>query len=182
MTTLYWLSLVVGGGLVLLAEFGDLLHLDLPDFNTDAGAWHILSLRTGIYGLFAFGVTGLLLGWVGEGALTAFAGASVAGLASGAISGFVFRYLRGHQSGEVPADDSLIGLAGRVILPLQRGGTGKILVSRSGREIELLAGAFDVAPDEPVETWTSVVVVEVSAGVALVTPYASPPELPPGEG
>ena len=29
MATLYWLSLVVGGGLVLLSVFGDLLHLDL---------------------------------------------------------------------------------------------------------------------------------------------------------
>lgn len=181
MATLYWLSLVVGGGLVLLSELGDLLHLDLPDFHTDTAAWHILSLRTGIYFLFAFGAAGLLLGLVGQGTVTTLVGASVAGVVSGAISSFVFRYLRGHQSGDVPTDTSLVGLQGRVVLPLQAGGTGKVVVTRAGREIELLASAYDTPAGVAVEKWTEVVVVEVSAGVALVTPYSSPPELPPAE-
>jgi hypothetical protein len=181
MATLYWLSLVVGGGLLLLSAFGDLFHLDTPDVHTDADAWHILSLRTANYFLFAFGAAGLLLGLAGQGTLGALAGASVAGAAAGAISAFAFRYLRGHESGDVPADTSLVGLAGRVVLPLQRGGTGKIVVSRAGREIELLAGAYDTAPDEAVETWTEVVVVEVSVGVALVTPYPGALGLSSGE-
>jgi hypothetical protein len=182
MATLYWLSLVVGGGLVLLSVFGDLLHLDMPDFHTDADAWHILSLRTATYSLFGFGAAGLLLGLAGHGAVATLAGAAAAGAAAGTISSLALRYVRGHQSGDVPDDASLVGLPGRVVLPLQRGGTGKIVVTRAGRELELLASAFDTPSDEAVETWSEIVVVEVSEGIALVTPYPSGPGLPSGEG
>ncbi len=180
MSTLYWMSLVVGGGLALLSLFGDLFHFDMPDFHTDVDAWHILSLRTGIYFLFAFGAAGLLLGVTGQGTWAAFAGASIAGAAAGAISSFAFRYLRNSESGGVPADASLVGLPARVVLALQAGGTGKIVVNRGGRDIELLASAYGES-NPAVETWTDVVIVEVSAGVAQVTPYSSAPGLPPSE-
>jgi hypothetical protein len=181
MATLYWLSLVVGGGLALLSLFGDLLHFDMSDFHADTDAWHILSLRTGTYFLFAFGATGLLAGATGAGAITAFVGAAFAGGTAAALSTAVFRYLRRSESGGVPEDSSLVGLAGRVVLPLSAGGTGKVVVTRGGREIELLARPFDGAPETPVETWTDVVVVEVSSGTALVTPYGDAPQLPPAE-
>jgi hypothetical protein len=45
-------------------------------------------------------------------------------------------------------------------------------VSRAGRDLELLARAFEAEPGVPVETWTDVVIVEVTAGTALVTPYS----------
>jgi hypothetical protein len=172
MATLYWLSLIVGGGLALLSLFGDLLHLDMPDFHADSDAWHVLSLRSGTYLLFAFGATGLLLSAAGVGALPAFVAASFAGVAAGAISTGVFRYLRRSESGDMPEDTSLVGLPGRVVLPLREGGTGKVIVTRAGREIELLAQAFDGGSGAPVETWTDVVIVEVAAGTVLVTPYA----------
>lgn len=177
MATLYWLSLVVGGGLALLSLFGDLLHLDMPDFHPDVGAWHILSLRAGTYFLFAFGATGLLLGASGAGGSTAFVGASFAGVVGAAMSMAVFRYLRSSESGGVPTDESLVGLSGHVVLPLTAGGTGKVVVSRGGREIELLARAFDAGSGPPVETWTEVVIVEVTAGTAFVTPFSDAPQL-----
>jgi hypothetical protein len=172
MATLYWLSLIVGGGLALLSLFGDLLHLELPDFEVDTDAWHVLSLRSGMYLLLAFGATGLLLSASGVGALLAFIAAAFAGAAAAAISSAVFRYLRRSDSGDMPADASLVGLAGRVVLPIQRDGTGKVVVSRAGRDLELLARAFEAEPGVPVETWTDVVIVEVTAGTALVTPYS----------
>lgn len=179
MATLYWLSLVVGGGLVLLSVFGDLLHVDLPDFPSDTDAWHVLSLRSATYFLFAFGATGLLAS--GGGAVAALLAASFAGVAASALSSAVFRYLRGTESGEVPEDASLVGLAGRVVLPLREGGTGKVVVSRGGRDLELLARPFDVEPGTPVESWTEVVIVEVAAGTALVAPYSDAPRLPASE-
>jgi hypothetical protein len=179
MITLYWLALVVGGGLALLSLFGDLVHLDMHDVAADVGAWHILSLRTATYFLFAFGAAGLLVSASGGGGQIALLGASVAGGMSAALSAAAFRYLRRSESGGVPADASLVGLPGRVVLPLRDGGTGKIVVSRGGRDIELLARAFDVATGPPIETWTEVVVVEVAAGTALVTPFSDAPQLPP---
>jgi hypothetical protein len=179
MATLYWLSLVVGGGLVLLSVFGDLLHVDLPDFPSDADAWHVLSLRGATYFLFAFGATGLLAS--GAGAGTALVAASFAGVAAAALSSAVFRYLQGTESGGVPDDASLVGLAGRVVLPLQEGGTGKVVVSRGGREVELLARPFDAEPGSAVESWTEVVIVDVDGGTALVAPYSDAPRLPASE-
>jgi len=170
MATLYWLSLIVGGGLALLSIFGDLLEFDSAD--VDADAWHVLSLRTGTYLLFAFGATGLLLRAAGVGALWGFLAASFAGAVGAAMSVAVFRYLRRSDSGDMPEDASLVGLPGRVVLPIQDGGTGKVIVSRAGRELELLARAFDTESAAPVETWTEVVIVEVTAGTALVTPYS----------
>lgn len=174
MSTLYWLSLVVGGGLVLLSIFGDLLDLDTPDVLPDSDAWHVLSLRSATYFLFAFGATGILLGATGGGALVTFVLASLVGAAGGAISAAVFRYLRRSESGDMPEDSSLVGLAGRIVLPLQSGGTGKVLVNRAGREFELLARAFEPDSSTRVETWTEVVIVEISAGTALVSPYSDP--------
>ena len=73
----------------------------------------------------------------------------------------------------MPDDRSLVGLAGLVVLPL-RPGSGRVVVRRGGREHELMARPFEDAPDA--ETWTSVVVVDVVDGTALVSPYA-PSEL-----
>jgi hypothetical protein len=65
-------------------------------------------------------------------------------------------------------DVSFEGLLGRVVLPL-RSGRGKILVERSGREIELMAECYDKDAQNP-ETWKQVVVVEIRGGTAFVAP------------
>jgi hypothetical protein len=69
------------------------------------------------------------------------------------------------------ADDTFIGRIGRVTLPLSMTGTGKIEIERGGREIELLARPFDREPVDP-GGWTTVVIVEVEGGLALVSPYS----------
>jgi hypothetical protein len=65
-----------------------------------------------------------------------------------------------------------LGLTGRVVLPLSTEGTGKILVSRQGREHELLARPFEQDAEAP-HRWSNVMVIEMRDGVALVQPNDS---------
>src|SRR5690606_31188393 len=121
--------------------------------------------------LMGFGAVGVLLGWLwpaGSPTLTT-AAAAATGLLCAALSALASGYLRRTASGQLPADRSLVGLVGDVVLPLSTD-AGKILVRRAGRELELLARPLDDAA-ENTETWTSVLVVEIRDGVAYVAPY-----------
>lgn len=205
MTTLYWLALVLGGGLALLSLFGDMLGLD-GDAAADAAGgdadlghagdlgghhgggaaaghdgMHILSLRSATYFLFAFGAVGVLLqfAWGGRQPWLGLLAAASTGAAAAFFSAALFGWVARTGSGELPSDRTLAGLAGTMVLPLREGG-GKVQVVRGGREYELLARPFDPAAPAP-ESWTSVVVVEVVDGTALVTPLdiaGSDPFLP----
>jgi hypothetical protein len=178
-TSLYWLALVLGGGLALLSLIGGSLEHHVEHDMPDPDAWHILSLRSATYFLFAFGAVGLLTQAAGSATIVSLAAAlftaSIATIASGAV----FRYLRRSSSGSaVMADSTLVGLTGSVVLPLRRNGGGKIVVRRSGRDIELMARPYEDGDEDP-EQWDQVMVVEVTGGTALVTPYPSLPQLPP---
>jgi len=165
------------------------LHVD-PDLHVDAdadadadvqvdqtagvhpaGEFRILSVRNATYFLFAFGVSGTLLTWIWEGrdAVLTAVFSVLLGLLGGAISTFAFGWMRKTESGRLPGDRGWIGLTGRVTLPLSVDGTGKILVTREGREHELLAQPFDREPAAP-ERWTRVLVLDMRQGVALVSP------------
>lgn len=180
MTALYWFALVVGVGMYLFSVFADTTgaHSDV-DGHVDAGADHhhgldsykLLSLRNATYFMFAFGVTGVSLTWLWGGArglLTALLAVGVGALGAG-ISTVVFGWLRKSESGEMPGDRAWLGATAQVLLPLSSRGTGKILVSRGGRAQELLARPFDDDASNP-ETWSSVLVLEIRDGIALVAP------------
>lgn len=177
MITLFWLALVLGGGLGLLSLMGGALGLEIDDDFGDADAWHILSMRSATYFLFAFGAVGLLTQASGASAIVSAAAGVLTGVAGAFASAALFRYAGRTTTADVPSDGSLVGLTGAVVLPLRRDGDGKIVVRRGGREIELLARPFAPGPDDP-ESWHEVVVVDVSAGTALVTPYSDLQQLP----
>jgi len=195
MNALYWFALVVGAGMFLVSLAGDLfggadvdVHADVDmdvDVSIDADAdvhvdsaghgdtagFRILSVRNATYFMFAFGVSGVLLTLLQQGrhpVLTA-AVATALGVMGGAISSVAFGWVKRTESGHLPGDRGWIGLIGRVTLPLSADGTGKIMVTREGREQELLARPFDREPDRP-EEWTRVLVIGMEQGVALVAP------------
>jgi membrane protein implicated in regulation of membrane protease activity len=175
MNTYYWFALIVGAGLLLFSLLGDADSGHGADVagdgqDGDPHGMRILSMRTATYFLFAFGATGVLAGLTGAGALITALVAGGAGVLSGGLSAAAFRWLQQNQSGALAADDSLVGRIGRVILPLSEHGMGKIEIERSGREIELLARPFDKQPRTP-EAWTTVVIIDVEGGTALVSPY-----------
>lgn len=186
MTTLFWLALVLGGGLALLSLLGDFLGFDHGgDVSADVGgdvggdlaaghadhdAAHILSLRSATYFLLAFGAVGVLLNWAWEGrmSLATLLFSAGTGFAASTFSVKLFRWVARSSSGEMPHDTSLIGLSGQMVLPLKEGG-GKVLVARAGREHELMARPFE--PDAAgAEQWHNVIVVDVVDGTALVSP------------
>ena len=179
MSTIYWAALVLGAGLALLSLAGDIFGGDADvgadadgiDTDHDLGAFRIVTMRNLTYFMMGFGAVGVLLGWLQSDrspVLTA-AIAAATGLLCATMSALAFGYLRRSASGDLPDDRSLVGLVGNVVLPLAHG-SGKILVQRAGREIELLARPLDDAADDS-ETWTSVLVVEVREGIAYVAPY-----------
>jgi membrane protein implicated in regulation of membrane protease activity len=174
MNTYYWFALIVGAGLLLFSLLGDADGGDGADGadgnDADPDGLRILSMRTATYFLFAFGATGILAGLTRAGGLVTAIVAAAAGVFSGGLSAATFRWLKRSQSGALAADDSLVGRVGRVTLPLSENGTGKIEIERSGREIELLARPFDKQPRTP-EAWTTVVIIDVEGGTALVSPY-----------
>ncbi len=184
MSALYWFALIIGAGLLLLSVFGDIFghghgidsahggDLDASGHpHGDIEWFRILSMRNATYFLFAFGATGLLLGWVMGGErpfLTALL-AGLLGVVGGGISAVVFGWVGRTESGYLEDDAGWIGRIGQVVLPLSAEGTGKIMVSRSGRDHELLARPFDRVPESP-DRWRSVVIVELENGIALVAP------------
>jgi hypothetical protein len=180
MSALYMFALVVGVGMYLFSLVADFAgHADVGDHAPDldqAGdhgveGFKILSLRNATYFLFAFGVTGVLLRWAwgGEHTLITALLATVLGVAGGTISSLAFGWVRRSESGLLPGDSGWVGLVGRVTIPLSTASTGKILVERGGREHELLARPFEPDAERP-ERWTSVMVIEMQQGIALVSP------------
>ncbi len=188
MTFFYWLSLVVGGGLFLLSLAGDAVsghghfHVGAGDVGTgglehDDFDWgKLFSLRYLTYAMFGFGAVGVTLGlvWGGERDLTTAVAASLTGITAWLGTATLFGYLRQSESGELATDRSLIGLVGQITLPLLVGSTGKVLVTRGGQTQELLAKPMDES-DANVQSWNSVVIVEMRDGIAFVAPYSEEP-------
>jgi hypothetical protein len=177
MISLYIFALVVGGGLLLLSLMGDVVgaETDAVDLAVDvpggADAGKILTLRHATYFLFGFGAVGtlLVLRWPDAPALLPLAAASGVGIAGSALAGWVFRWLRRTDSGETGGEEQFIGLAGRVVLPLGPGRTGRVLVRQADREYELRALPLDPgAPDA--SSWGEVLVVRMEDGTAFVSP------------
>ncbi len=177
MTFLFWLALVVGGGLLLLSLIGD-SDTDAGGHDIDhevghaGGDWgRILSLRNATYFLFAFGATGTLLQalWKGRDTPLVFVIAAVTGVIAWLLSSVAFSYLKRTDAGELQGDRWLIGRIGNVTIPIKRESTGKITVARAGQTQELLALPHNETDTNP-EEWNSVMVVEIRDGVAYVAP------------
>jgi hypothetical protein len=181
MTFLYWLALVLGGGMFMLSLFGGMFgahgdahhDLDVHAHSHDMEWGKLFSMRSLTYLLFAFGATGVLLSlaWRGDQDLIKAIVAVATGATAWVGSTALFGWLRRSESGDRLTDRSLIGKVGQVTLPLLRGSTGKVLITRSGQTMELLARPMDEKDAQP-ETWNSVVIVEVRDGIAFVTPYS----------
>ncbi len=172
MSFLFWLSLVVGGGLLAMSLIGDAAgEGDGSSTSGDSDWSKIFSLRYATYFLFAFGATGVLLQYVQDGrsTLMTFILATITGVIAWVVSALAFSYLKRTDSGQWRGDRWIIGRTGEVTIPIRAGETGKIMISHGGQTQELLALPHGDAASDP-ELWQSVMVVEVRDGIALVTP------------
>jgi hypothetical protein len=180
MLAVYLFSLILGGGFLLLSVLGGEGEVDVDvdiDVDVDTGdvggdgadAARLLSFRTVVYALFAFGGTGVLLDRVGITGAPALATSLATGAVAGIGVGGLFAWLGRTESGDVPGDETLVGRPARVTLPLSRQRPGTVVVERGGRRISLRALPHATAEGDP-EAWRHVVVIDVDGGVVLVAP------------
>ena len=171
MVTIYWFALIVGGGLLAASLFGDLFGADIDD--PDAGdnqATRILSLRNLTYFLFAFGATGIALKSIAPAAETTTAAiAAAVGLIAAGAAAVLLNYVQRTESGGRTAEDSFVGCMGRLTLPFAEDRAGRVMIQRDDREFELRARPFDAAATMA-RIGTSIIVVEMDGGTALVAP------------
>lgn len=177
MLATYVLALVVGGGLLALSLFGDFFDGDV-DAEAEVGldgseVAKLLSLRALVYALFGFGGTGLVLHLIRAGAQPGSTAliAGAMGLGSGALVSALFGYLKRTEAGAVPGDRSLVGSSGTVLLDIPDGEAGTVRIRSGVRQYRMRARAdVPLGAARTLEAGRSVVVVDVTDGVALVTP------------
>jgi uncharacterized MAPEG superfamily protein len=157
-------------------------HADLdaghagPDVDTTGwshAAAKIFSIRTITYALFGFGAVGTLrtFVWTGGSAVFTVLLAVVTGLLSGALINGAFTWVRRSESGVLEGESAYAGLTGRVTLPIITGSGGRVVVEKGGRWVELRALPHPSTGEQGDPAgWTSVFVVEMQDGVALVAP------------
>jgi hypothetical protein len=131
----------------------------------------LFGLRFWSFATAFFGVTGLLLRFVGVPGATPIA--AVVGVASGLGASVFFRKMTREAVGRVGDVGALVGREGKLLLPVARAQQGKVrLALPAGGNVDLVAEA-----DEALATGAEVIVVEVRGNVAVV---ARAPAVRPG--
>jgi membrane protein implicated in regulation of membrane protease activity len=203
MELLYIAALVFGAGALAVQLFmgGDSDHggaggHDAPHGDGHAGgddahgvlasaALIVLSLRFWVFAAFAFGLTGTLIRMLGLASpLFTLVLATVAGLAAGALAGWVFRALARAESTSSASGDDLIGQLGRVLIAVSATQNGKVRLQLRGQAIDVLAttdegpiGAGEVVLVEAVHDHT-VQVARAPAELLIEPASGDAPRLP----
>jgi membrane protein implicated in regulation of membrane protease activity len=171
MWLVYVLALVVGGGLMLVQAISgghdtvDPGHaLDIQHHGAGPG---LLSIRSFIYGLFAFGFVGAALHIPGiTGRTSALLIALASGVAAGLAAGFTFARLGSAAASGAASLHEAAGRRARVLLPCAADRPGKIRLDLGGQQVDMKA----TTSGPPIPAGAEVVVVEVREDVALVAP------------
>jgi len=167
------------GGVLLFASMVGFGHDGDAHVGGDAGAdqghghdegsswWALLGIRFWSFGCAFFGLTGLLLRWLGGEGLTPFAPviASVVGVGAGLTASATFRMLSRDTVGLVKTAAALVGREGLLLLPVERGQRGKVrLAQPGGGHVDMVAES----DDDAMATGSTVLIVEVRGNVAVV--------------
>jgi membrane protein implicated in regulation of membrane protease activity len=156
------------------------LHLHLPHIHFGGGdLFHFHGTHAGGEGpspfniatfaafLAWFGGTGFLLShYYGVWYLAALAVAFVSGIGGAAlVFWFLFKVLMSKEENLDPADYDMVGVLGRVTIPIRPGGTGEIVFSQAGTRHVAGARSED---GTPVAKGEEVVVTGYEKGIAFV--------------
>lgn len=185
MTAVYVFCAAVGVPLLLWFAFigdsdglGDLGDLggDLGDLGGDAGGHGgpltVIPLSTVAFLIAFFGVTGLVAGWAGASATTAFVVAAVVAVVAGGLNSAAFGWLRRNSvSTELPPS-RFEGRFARVTVPVGSDRRGRIVVEVDGAPVALTARLVD---DDDLGVGERAIIVGFEGAVALVVRAA--PEL-----
>lgn len=138
----------------------------------------IVSFRTVVFFSAFFGFAGLVFGWLGYGSVATFGSAVLIGAIAAAINAALFGFIKHSQVSSHISDRTLEGRLAKVVLPMSPEQRGRIRVDLSGQPQYLVARAIAEGSATQFDVGTSVVVVKIENGTALVSPV---PELDAGE-
>jgi len=170
MWLVYAIALIVGGGIVLLQALGGSDH-DIGAAEASLDAHHapagpgILSTRSVMFALFAFGLVGgalHVLRLASPAASLALAVAS--GVVAGLVAGLAFRALgQPGASGEAGLHEAR-GQRARVLVPCARAQRGKIRARIKGQLVDMMA----TTDEAQIGAGREVLIVDVKDDVAHV--------------
>ena len=196
MSTIYLVSLIVGGFFVLLSIFGGDADTDMDadvdidvdfdadmdadfdgDFDADGvasdigagpGFVDLLTVRTLFLFAAFFGLTGSLLTWANVvEPLTTIISVSMGLLVGLGGSYLIKKFAYQHVSSDVTTHE-MKGLTGKVLIPFTGNERGKISLVVKGNEVRLLAQSLDETSAEVFAPGDEVVVVRTENGIIEV--------------
>jgi len=176
----YLISFLVGFGLSALALVAGTTHLHLPHLHLHHG-FHIPgSARGSQLPWFNFGTIAAFLAWFGGTGflleryyhvwvVLALGVALLSGLgASAVVFWFVARVLLARETALDDADYDMVGVLGKLSIPIRAGGTGEIIYSQQGTR--RVAGARSEM-GTAIAKGAEVVVTRYEKGIAYVRPW-----------
>jgi membrane protein implicated in regulation of membrane protease activity len=129
----------------------------------------LFSFRSLVFFMAFFGLTGMVMTWLGAGTALAVILAVAIGLFTAYINTKLMRYLRRTSVSSRLPDSRIAGNAATVVVPISDDSRGKVSVDVNGQRLYLIATPFAPGRGDTYAIGDTVVIVEVDRGSALVT-------------
>jgi membrane protein implicated in regulation of membrane protease activity len=181
----YLICFLLGFGLSALAFLAGSAHLHLPDLHIHHGIHVPHGAQGSQLSWFNFGTLAAFLAWFGGTGylleryghmwfVAALGVALLSGLAAGSVVfWFLARVLIAREAALDPADYDMVGVLGKISIPIRAGGTGEIIYSQGGtRHVTGARAEQNVAIPKGAE----VIVTRYEKGIAYVRPWQDPAE------
>ncbi|HTX38748.1 MAG TPA: NfeD family protein [Bryobacteraceae bacterium] len=187
----YLFCFLVGFGLSALALLAGSAHLHLPHLHLEHGLHVPHPARAGACargsGLswFNFGTIAAFLAWFGGTGyllkhyyhvwfVLALGVATLSGIgAASVVFWFLAKVLMAREQALDPADYDMVGVLGRLSIPIRAGGTGELVYSQEGTRRVSGARSEDGVP---IPKGAEVMVTRYERGIAYVRPWQDPAE------
>jgi hypothetical protein len=183
----YLVCFLVGFGLSALALLAGSGHLHLPHVHLSHGI-HVPRIshggaQVGQLPWFNFGTLSAFLAWFGGVGyllerysrlwfLTALAVSTLTGLAAAAgVFWFLANVLFAHEAPLDPADYDMVGVLGKLSIPIRQGGTGELIYSQEGTRRVSGARSED---GSAISKGAEVMVTRYEKGIAYVKSWVDP--------
>ena len=185
----YLVCFLVGFGLSAVALLAGSFHLNLPHLHMQQGIHVPHSASGGAHGAelswFNFGTIAAFLAWFGGVGylleryynvwfVVALGVAILSGMgAASVVFWFLAKVLMAREAALDPADYDMIGVLGKLSIPIRAGGTGELIYSQEGTR--RVAGARS-EDGVPIAKGAEVMVTRYEKGIAYVRPWLDPAE------
>jgi len=182
----YLICFLVGFGLSVLALLAGSVHLHLPHLDFHHGI-HVPHAGSGAHGAelpwLNFGTIAAFLAWFGGVGyllqhyygvwfVVTLAVATVSGIgAASVVFWFLAKVLMAHEQALDPVDYEMVGVLGKLSLPIRQGGTGELIYSQEGTRRVTAARSDDGAA---IAKGSEVLVTRYEKGIAYVRPWEDP--------